>query len=910
MNTKSVILTALILFGFNFLLCSVAGATDDKIFPKSNVNCQPAGDILNALKTITKQDKIHTIKHRGDFSAGVPENSLSAFNESAARCRQAIEVDVRRTKDNHLVVFHDEKIGKLLLPAFRPLGNIDQKNPAIADMTFSELHNYDFVNIETREVIGGKVPSVEQMIKNYIENNHQYIIYFDVKQQATPELLAEINRLNSDSIINPKKINLFERVVFKMRLSEYPYWSDWLHMLSERGLVIHKPLVYPWISNTVNKQLDSVKDKVKSYSEHFIGHEGNPETGDYNGAVGIEIVMKDSSGYLSGALKTKQYAGNKKIIYFAPPNDRATIDESLASIVEYARSQKFPIGNFAAIPDFMLWKKNVNYQTAFSLYVRNVDPDSSLPYIPVEEAYYENNGLCCYTAQESSKRLYRSDKAGNDVELVDQRFLPQWLVDDVGYQYITSDDIDSVQQIYPGKLIYPADTYLPPDNSIISLNKPRIPYDMANSRLETLYPARLLQPLNSAENKVVVVYNEGGTEKQARMQDNPGAGPFLSALGSMRVLFFHSEGMEIIATNKSYTLSSMNPLCLNETQQSFQYGHIVNFSPCKGSLRQKWSYSPSNHAYINVETSLCLDSNVSQSPNNNLFTYTCNNTVKQQWNELPKGIEKFNYLYAYNGIEQGDSRRKFVLARTTNNSQARVEEDNGTDVQDIIYKSNGQILTSAKECLYENINNHNVFFGNCNSNYNTSVWLPYNNNALMNYGTKRCLDVQSIEKGLITYECNGNINQKWKFPYANVHFEPMEIRSIENKIIYPTIGSKTYVFKRNNYAGSDTFVANVRLSDSGGYDKFLIQIPGQDYCFAHNAESNKTFINTVSCNSVSPLPRFYKALASSGRAQEIIDNTTDNCLDKDGGGEDLISYGCHGGENQQWFTPFRWKASP
>ena len=52
------------------------------------------------------------IAHRGLHTDGIPENSLSAFEE-AVRHGYAIETDVRFTKDRQLVVFHDDTVDRM-----------------------------------------------------------------------------------------------------------------------------------------------------------------------------------------------------------------------------------------------------------------------------------------------------------------------------------------------------------------------------------------------------------------------------------------------------------------------------------------------------------------------------------------------------------------------------------------------------------------------------------------------------------------------------------------------------------------------------------------------------------------------------------------------------------------------------
>lgn len=47
--------------------------------------------------------------HRGD-SANYPENTLEAFHSATIKGADAIETDVRLTRDGHIVIFHDEKL--------------------------------------------------------------------------------------------------------------------------------------------------------------------------------------------------------------------------------------------------------------------------------------------------------------------------------------------------------------------------------------------------------------------------------------------------------------------------------------------------------------------------------------------------------------------------------------------------------------------------------------------------------------------------------------------------------------------------------------------------------------------------------------------------------------------------------
>lgn len=56
-------------------------------------------------------DRILTIAHRG-ASAYEPENSLRSVRRTLEFGANAIEVDIRRSKDGHIVVIHDETVDR------------------------------------------------------------------------------------------------------------------------------------------------------------------------------------------------------------------------------------------------------------------------------------------------------------------------------------------------------------------------------------------------------------------------------------------------------------------------------------------------------------------------------------------------------------------------------------------------------------------------------------------------------------------------------------------------------------------------------------------------------------------------------------------------------------------------------
>ena len=108
--------------------------------------------------------KYNLIAHRGYFdnSKNIPENSLKAFKR-AIKYNFIIEFDIRKTKDDVLVVFHDDKLKRMC-----------GINKSIENCTYSELKKLYLNNTtskiptfeETLELISGKVPIIIELKGN------------------------------------------------------------------------------------------------------------------------------------------------------------------------------------------------------------------------------------------------------------------------------------------------------------------------------------------------------------------------------------------------------------------------------------------------------------------------------------------------------------------------------------------------------------------------------------------------------------------------------------------------------------------------------------------------------------------------------------------------------------------------
>lgn len=103
------------------------------------------------------------IAHRGAIEKG-PENSLTAFQEAVFSGADGVEIDIRKTMDGQIVVFHDDSLERVTRGG---------RNGKICDMTWDELKNVRIPfagNLLTRFPEGGFTRE-----EDYYKNERQFL---------------------------------------------------------------------------------------------------------------------------------------------------------------------------------------------------------------------------------------------------------------------------------------------------------------------------------------------------------------------------------------------------------------------------------------------------------------------------------------------------------------------------------------------------------------------------------------------------------------------------------------------------------------------------------------------------------------------------------------------------------------
>ncbi len=111
------------------------------------------------------------IAHRGLHNEFIPENSLSAF-DNACKNGYAIEIDIHVTKDDEIVVFHDNSLKRMC--------GVDLK---IEDLTLSEIKEMHLLN--TAE----KIPTLKECL-DLVDSRSFLLIEFKCESKALCDRLC------------------------------------------------------------------------------------------------------------------------------------------------------------------------------------------------------------------------------------------------------------------------------------------------------------------------------------------------------------------------------------------------------------------------------------------------------------------------------------------------------------------------------------------------------------------------------------------------------------------------------------------------------------------------------------------------------------------------------------------------
>lgn len=153
--------------------------------------------------------KTKVFGHRG-ASGYAPENTLEAFQLAIEQGAEGVELDVHLSRDNEIIVAHDERIDR-----------VSDGIGRIRDMTLKDIKKYNF-NATHPEWENAKAPTLREVFELFAQNALQInielknsYIYYEGLEEKCLQLAAKMgmedrvfySSFNHHSMLHMKKLN-------------------------------------------------------------------------------------------------------------------------------------------------------------------------------------------------------------------------------------------------------------------------------------------------------------------------------------------------------------------------------------------------------------------------------------------------------------------------------------------------------------------------------------------------------------------------------------------------------------------------------------------------------------------------------------------------------------------------------
>lgn len=404
-----------------------------------------AAQVLAGLQGLKGQQQFTTVRHRGDFDATTPENSLGAFRRSYDRCRPGVETDLRHTADGKLVMFHDTHVGKMMEPTYVP-ETATGPNAALTSLTLAQLRQKNLVTIDRRPSTW-RIVTFEEFLTDAVEHGGPSLLFVEVKDNA--DILPAVQETLAFHQRHPQAA-VFDRVVFKIRLSAYPTFASWRQATAAIAGLPRTPLTQVMVSRVIADEVDRRADlgtpsgQTPSYYATSTWARANATT---DGVLSVEVTMKDSVGFYETRHQQGSSTGTafpqpfRDVEYYTPltVNEANTRPGTMARLTALVRASNKPLGQFVPIPDWVMWRSGpVDWDRTLPSVVGSATP------ITPREAYFQNDSRCCYALE------LRLADTGHDPEQNEQRTILPWM-QDIGATVLTADDTDSIDAFFHGQ---------------------------------------------------------------------------------------------------------------------------------------------------------------------------------------------------------------------------------------------------------------------------------------------------------------------------------------------------------------------------------------------------------------------------------------------------------------------------
>lgn len=123
--------------------------------------------------------QVEMVSHRG-YSHYYPDNTIAAFLAAANYGAKAVELDVRKTSDGALVVYHDETVAKLT-------GN-PKDTKGIKKYTLAQVKSFDNGSWFDPKFAGAQVPTLDEVLSIFEGTN--ITLFVEIKDEGRGKKFA------------------------------------------------------------------------------------------------------------------------------------------------------------------------------------------------------------------------------------------------------------------------------------------------------------------------------------------------------------------------------------------------------------------------------------------------------------------------------------------------------------------------------------------------------------------------------------------------------------------------------------------------------------------------------------------------------------------------------------------------
>ncbi len=158
--------------------------------------------------------------HRGKLNPKDPENTLYAFSKLYRNGIKNVELDIRKTKDNVLVVIHDKdtkrisdeniEISKARYSDVSKVKIFDNHKIPTLENSLKSLKDLEVINIEIKQ------PGISSLLNEFLIDFLNENSNFKPKLLISSRIISEINKITTSNRISTAYIlNIFVRLRLK-----------------------------------------------------------------------------------------------------------------------------------------------------------------------------------------------------------------------------------------------------------------------------------------------------------------------------------------------------------------------------------------------------------------------------------------------------------------------------------------------------------------------------------------------------------------------------------------------------------------------------------------------------------------------------------------------------------------------